>query len=205
MTHFMILPSDMQQSVDRLFQQLDQAYDRSAEQSGFICNGCRDNCCLTRFYHHTLIEVLSIQSGLRALSVDRRRRIRATAESVIQKMTELQRRREPISVMCPLNEKERCVLYQQRPMICRLHGIPHALRRPDGRILTGPGCDDFYRQCGRAAAAPLDRTPLYMAMADLERCLRERLNYRQKIKMTVAEIIMDGTFAESAQDWTKRR
>jgi hypothetical protein len=37
-----------------------------------------------------------------------------------------------------------------------------------------------------------------MAMADLEHRLRERLNYRQKIKMTVAEIIVDDTFAESA-------
>lgn len=91
------------------------------------------------------------------------------------------------------------MLYKQRPMICRLHGIPHALRRPDGRTRTGPGCDDYYRQCGPGAGAPLNRTPLYMAMADLERRLREKLNYREKIKMTVAEIIVDDTLAESAQ------
>jgi Fe-S-cluster containining protein len=194
----MILPSDMQHSVALLFQRLDQAYDRSAEQSGFACNGCRDNCCLTRFYHHTLIEVLSIHSGLRALPVDRRKRIGAAAEAAITKMNELQRRQEPVRVMCPLNEKERCVLYEQRPMICRLHGIPHALRRPDGRTQAGPGCDDFYRQCGHGTAAPLDRTPLYIAMADLEHRLREKLNYREKIKMTVAEIIIDDTFVESA-------
>jgi Fe-S-cluster containining protein len=194
----MILPADMHLSVARLFQRMDQAYDHSAGQSGFACNGCRSNCCQTRFYHHTLIEVLFIHSGLGALPVDRRRRIRAAAESAKTKMTERQRRREPIGVMCPLNEKERCVLYEQRPMICRLHGIPHVLRRPDGRTLTGPGCDDFYRQCGRVAVATLDRTPLYMAMADLEQRLREKLNFRHKIKMTVAEIIVDDTFAESA-------
>ncbi len=195
----MMLPSDMHHSVAHLFQRLDQAYHQSAEQSGFTCQGCQDNCCLTRFYHHTLIEALSIHSGLRALALDRKKRIRAAAESAIKKMTELQRRQEPVRVMCPLNEKERCVLYQQRPMICRLHGIPHALRRPDGRTQTGPGCDEFYRQCGRGDAAALDRTPLYLAMADLERRLRERLDYRQKIKMTVAEIIVDDTFADSAQ------
>jgi Fe-S-cluster containining protein len=190
----MILPSDMRLSVARLFQRMDQAYDHRAGQSGFVCNGCRSNCCLTLFYHHTLIEVLSIHTGLRALPADRRRRIRAAAESAKTKMTDLQRRQEPISVMCPLNEKERCVLYEQRPMICRLHGIPHVLRRPDGRTRTGPGCDDFYRQCGRGAVTPLDRTPLYRAMADLEHRLREKLNYHQKIKMTVAEIIVDDTF-----------
>ena len=32
------------------------------------------------------------------------------------------------------------------------------------------------------------------AMADLEHRLREKLNYHQKIKMTVAEIIVDDTF-----------
>jgi Fe-S-cluster containining protein len=198
MTRSMNLPSDMQHSVVRLFQQLDQAYDQSAEQAGFVCKGCQDNCCLTRFYHHTLIEVLYIQSGLRALPLDRRNRIRAAAESAIQKMNELQRRQEPLRVMCPLNEQERCVLYEQRPMICRLHGIPHALHRPDGQTLTGSGCDDFYRQCRRGDTAPLDRTPLYMALANLESRLREQLNYRHKIKMTVAEIIVDDTFAESA-------
>jgi Fe-S-cluster containining protein len=195
----MMLPSDMHHSAVRLFQRMDQAYDQSAEQSGFACKGCQDNCCLTRFHHHTLIEVLSIHSGLRALPVDRRRRIRWTAESVVRKTTELQQRREPVRVMCPLNEKERCVLYKHRPMICRLHGVPHVLRRPDGRIRRGPGCDDFYRQCGRGDAAVLDRTSLYMAMADLERRLRERLDYRQKIKMTVAEIIVDDTLADLGQ------
>jgi Fe-S-cluster containining protein len=200
----MMLTVDMQHVVSRLFQRLGRAYEQCAEQFGFACNGCRHNCCRTHFYHHTLIEALSIHSGLRELSVDQRRRIRAAAAVAIKKRTELQRRKESVSVMCPLNEKGRCVLYEQRPMICRLHGIPYALRRPDGRILTGPGCDDFYRQCGRGAGAPLDRTPLYMAMADLERCLRKTLSYRQKIKMTVAEIIVDDTFAASAQVLSNR-
>jgi Fe-S-cluster containining protein len=194
----MMLPSDMHRSVASLFQRMDQTYDHSAGQSGFKCNGCRDNCCLTRFYHHTLIEALSIHAGLRVLPAEQRRRIRAAAGVTITKMTEQQRLRKPISVMCPLNEKDRCVLYGQRPMICRLHGVPHALRQPDGRTRTSPGCNEFYRQCGRAGVILLDRTPLYQAMAGLEHRLRERLNYREKIKMTVAEIIVDGTFVESA-------
>jgi Fe-S-cluster containining protein len=190
----MILPHDMQPAVTLLFQRLDRAYDQNARAAGFACNGCRDNCCRTRFYHHTLIEVLSIQSGLRMLPADRSLRIRAAAEAALEKTTQQHRRREPVDVMCPLNENHRCVLYGQRPMICRLHGIPHVLRLPDGRTRTGPGCDDFYRQCGRGADPLLDRTPLYGAMADLEQRLRKRLNYHGKIKMTVAEIIVDDTF-----------
>jgi hypothetical protein len=96
----------------------------------------------------------------------------------------------PVRVMCPLNEQGRCAIYAHRPMICRLHGIPNTLRRPDGRILTGPGCDDFYLQCGASGGEPLDRTPLYTAMADLERRLRDRLGFKSKIKLTVARMIL---------------
>ena len=79
-------------------------------------------------------------------------------------------------------------------MICRLHGIAHRLKRPDGQIQTGPGCDDFYTQCGPSPKGQLDRTPLYVAMAQLEQQLRQETGYDQKIKMTIAEIIMDDGF-----------
>ena len=192
----MILPPEMQHSVARLFQRMDRAYDQCAAESGFVCEGCRDNCCLTRFYHHTLIEVLYLQWGLRALPAQRRQQIQAAAETSLKTTAEQQRNGEPVRVMCPLNEKGLCVLYVQRPMICRLHGIPHLLRRPDGLTRSGPGCDDFDRQCGSGDHVPLDRTPLYMEMADLERRLRSQLGYHQKIKMTVAEIILDDTFSD---------
>jgi Fe-S-cluster containining protein len=97
--------------------------------------------------------------------------------------------------MCPLNREGRCVLYAHRPMICRLHGIPHALRRPDGRVLTGPGCDDYAAQCGPVVKARLDRTPLYTAMAQVERELRQALGFEGKTKMTIAEMILDDRMA----------
>jgi len=45
--------------IDRLKQiytAMDRAYDRAADPYGFTCDGCADNCCRTRFYHHTVIE-----------------------------------------------------------------------------------------------------------------------------------------------------
>ena len=51
----MKIPGPFRQSVIYLFEQMDRAYDAAARNSGFVCNGCRDNCCLTRFYHHTLV------------------------------------------------------------------------------------------------------------------------------------------------------
>lgn len=186
----MMMPADIEHAVIRLFERMDRAYRACAGKSGFVCNGCRDNCCLTRFDHHTLIEVLQVRSGLRSLPRRQRRRIRASAESAGIEMADLQRRGAPVRVMCPLNENGRCVIYDRRPMICRLHGVPHLLRRPDGRMLSGPGCDDFYRQCGTSGGERLDRTPLYTAMAGLERRLRDLLDYRSRIKLTVAEMIV---------------
>ncbi len=89
---------------------------------------------------------------------------------------------------CPLWQDERCRLYAHRPMICRLHGLPHRLWRPDGVEQTGPGCDEFHRCCG-AAVQRLDRTPLYRQLALLEGELRQACGVRERIRMTGAEMI----------------
>jgi Fe-S-cluster containining protein len=186
----MKIPQELEAEVARLLARMDAAYDRAAEKAGFVCNGCEDNCCRTRFYHHTLMELLYLQSALAALPSHEHRRIRERALDAARRMEALERDGRPVRVMCPLNEQGRCILYAHRPMICRLHGIPNAMRRPDGRLLTGPGCDDYYIQCGQAGGDPLDRTPLYTAMADLERRLRSRLGFSGKIKLTVARMLL---------------
>jgi hypothetical protein len=186
----MIIPAEFEKEVVRLFAQMDAAYDRTAGKTGFVCSGCEDNCCRTRFYHHTLVEQLYLQSGLAGLPPPQQRGIRDRAQAAVRRMEMLERAGRPVRVMCPLNEQGRCVIYAQRPMICRLHGIPNTLRRPDGHVLAGPGCDDYYLQCGPSGGDPLDRTPLYVAMADLERRLRDRLGFNSKIKLTVARMIL---------------
>jgi Fe-S-cluster containining protein len=190
----MNIPKSLRPEVNRLFEQMGRAYDTAARASGFVCRGCRDNCCLTRFHHHTLLECLYIHHGLSRLVPERWGDVKKRAQKALDRMTELEHRGEPVRVMCPLNEDDRCMLYAHRPMICRLHGIPHALRRPDGRSQTGPGCDDFYAQCGNCEGDVLDRTPIYIAVADLERKLRQALGFGRKIKMTIAEIIINDCF-----------
>ena len=190
----MKIPSQHHRHAMDIFEQMDRAYDAAAKASGFVCNGCTDNCCMTRFYHHTLLEVLYLKAGLASLSPEGLAKVRGLAESVVAQTAELEKDDRPVRIMCPLNEADRCILYAHRPMICRLHGIAHTLRRPDGRIQTGPGCDDFYIQCGLSTEGLLDRTPLYVAMAKLERQLREELGFGRKIKMTIAEIILNDSF-----------
>jgi len=172
-----------------LFRRMEQAYDAAAAEYGFQCEGCEDNCCLTLFFHHTLLEYLYLYQGYAQLPAEERRRLQQAAGQVNRSLAKAEKAGESIRVMCPLNEDDRCTLYPYRPMICRLHGIPHEIRRPGGQATRGVGCGDFDRQCGDRLYIPFDRTPLYLEMAAMEKKLREELNYKEKARLTVAQII----------------
>jgi hypothetical protein len=177
------------QELAGVFERMDEAYGGAAGAHGFVCRGCEDNCCRTRFYHHTLGEYLYLRSGFSRMDASDRQRILLKAEQVLEQAALADAQGEPVSVMCPLNENDRCALYPYRPMICRLHGIPHRLRRPDGQQQVGPGCGDFDRQCGSSESVFLDRTPLYLALADLEKRLRRQSGFNARLRMTIAQML----------------
>ncbi|BBO76474.1 hypothetical protein DSCW_38910 [Desulfosarcina widdelii] len=179
-----------------LFEQMDAAYAAVAGQYGFQCNGCADNCCRTRFYHHTLIEYLYLMEGINALDADTAGETHLRARQVCEKMADADRQGKSFFMMCPLNRDEQCILYSCRPMICRLHGIPHELRRADGSVVKMPGCDAFFSQCrdrGKTDYIRFDRTPLYRQMAMLERELRLATGVDDPIKLTVAQMLATPT------------
>jgi hypothetical protein len=172
-----------------LFERMDEAYGRAGGAHGFVCCGCEENCCRTRFHHYTLCEYLYLRKGFSRLVESDRQRIAVKASRVMEAAAEADDQGRPAVAMCPLNENERCVLYAYRPMICRLHGIPHRLTLPDGRQQVGPGCADFDRQCGPADNVFLDRTPLYAGLADLEQRARRQSAFKGKLRMTIAQIL----------------
>ncbi len=171
-----------------VFHNIDKKYDEAAEYYGFKCQGCEDNCCKTRFYHYTHLEFFYVRKGLGSLSPEKQLFIEKAACDVVKTMNS---GNGDLRLMCPLNTDGKCVIYQFRPMICRLHGLPHEFNRPDGAVIQGKGCDAFYNECNEKDYFKLDRTPFYFKMANLEKELREKLRLTQKIKMTVAEMIVE--------------
>ncbi|MCB2147035.1 MAG: hypothetical protein KQI81_11210 [Deltaproteobacteria bacterium] len=179
--------------METLFNEMNRAYEAVAVQYGFVCNGCADNCCLTRFYHHTLLEYLYLVEGMCTLEPGIRQSINKQALTVSTGMADADRRGEALRIMCPLNRNERCILYPYRPMICRLHGIPHELQRPGGNLIKNPGCNAFFDQCrerGKTDYIRFDRTPFYRQMATLEQELRRETGYSDKIRLTIAHMLV---------------
>lgn len=179
--------------IDRLtvvFKNMDKAYQEAADYYQFHCTGCETSCCLTRFYHHTLLEYFFMVEGYRRLDHQKRLAIEERALDVCRKTDEADDNRLPVSIMCPLNVAGWCQTYDFRPMICRLHGIPHELHGSDGSVTQGRGCDTFYRLCSHKAPLILDRTPFYVDMANLEREFRQAAGVPIKMKMTIAQMIV---------------
>ena len=170
---------------------MDRRYDEAATHYGFICRGCKDNCCRTKFYHHTYLECLYLKEGFDTLSEDHQHTVLNRAKAVRDAHAIADRKGIVSREMCPFNVGNRCLLYSHRPMICRLHGIPHELNRPDGRVTQGPGCGEFDTRCENKGYVPFDRTPHYRRLAKLEGELRRRVAFGRKIRMTVAEMVMD--------------
>ena len=173
-----------------IYASMDLKYSEAAAYYGFNCTGCEDNCCLTRFYHHTVLEYLYILEGLHNLDPEKQTEIKARALKVRRKSVEADRKGKLVQHMCPLNSGGKCTLYSSRPMICRLHGIPHELHSPGRNITHGPGCEAFSKCCSEKDYYRFDRTPFYVKMASLEKELKLAAGITTKVKMTVADMLV---------------
>ena len=177
--------------LEEIYAHMDKKYNQAAEYYSFTCTGCLDNCCLTRFYHHTLLEYLYIKKGFSNLNADIRSDGKTKALAVLKLTAEADKNKKTARVMCPLNLDGLCLIYHFRPMICRLHGISHELNIPGRGINRSPGCDDFMKLCNSKEYYKFDRTPFYIKMAALEKDLKEAAGITQKTKMTIAEMIIN--------------
>ena len=167
---------------------MDSAWDAVAQKYGFECNGCSDNCCQSLFYHHTHVEKAYLNHGLKHLATEKQKIILRRAADYVKITFQSHGHGHSKKIMCPANEDGKCLLYPYRPMICRLHGLPHELSRPGSAPVKGPGCD-----AGNFTAynyIPFDRTPFYRQMARIEMQFQTSTQQSGRIKETIAQMLL---------------
>lgn len=173
-----------------IYVSIDEKYQEAANHYGFQCSGCDENCCMTHFYHHTHIEFFYIVKGFKTLSSGIKKDILSQATLVQERIEKDNSRTEPSRLMCPLNIKGKCVVYKHRPMICRMHGIPHELKKPGAPVHYGKGCKLFTENHINKDYFSFDRTPFYFQLARLERELKEKICLKEKFKKTIAQMLV---------------
>jgi len=173
-----------------IFASMDSKYKEAADYYGFNCTGCEESCCLTRFYHHTLLEYFYLHEGFKTLDQEQQNQIKHKAAEVCRQTDLADEKDQPVRLMCPLNCDGRCVLYSYRPMICRLFGIPHELQQPGTEVAHRPGCGVFSEHCLDKGYFKFNRTPFFIEMAKMEMELKQTVEITQKIKLTVADMVI---------------
>jgi len=180
-----------------LYAHMDAAYAASAQAIGLSCQGCADSCCETLFRHHTYVEWVELAQGFAALPPARQAEMREQAESYLrihQNALPGTRPRVPCPASVMAEGSLVCGLYEHRPMVCRLHGVPNVLVRPGGQQSAFPGCDRAQNLAKTCEPALLDRTPLLSELARLEMDLlgQGRMGRLPRVDLTIAEMLLMG-------------
>jgi len=171
---------------------MDRTYSEAAAFYDFDCQGCQDICCTTYFFHYTIAEYLYLLQGFRAFE-------ESIKEGIWERAMNMCDPSKRDNYLCPLNLRGRCLLYPYRTMICRLHGLPFEVQRPDGQREEGPGCPRFENERTRTGLPyrRIGRTPFYTDLVNLEREIRAEVPHFRRFKKTIAEMIRDGGKKES--------
>lgn len=187
------LTPELSKRLAEVYRKIQTEYDKVASQVGLTCTGCPDNCCDSYFLHYTYAEWAYLWEGLRDLDEDIRNEIIERSKQYITESQSSIAQGERPQIMCPLNLDERCTLYLHRLMICRLHGIPATMTRPDGKTLRFPGCFRCQEITEAENGPAMDRSGLLREVAAIEsELLGGKRHLFPKVKRTIAEMIAGG-------------
>ena len=194
-----LLTPAMSRELADIYSAMQRQYETVSGKIGLTCSGCPSNCCDSYFLHYSYAEWAYLWEGLRALDDDTIDLIMTRSQEYVQESSKSLAKGNRPQLMCPLlNVDGLCSLYSNRLMICRLHGIPAAMTRPDGQTLKFPGCfrcqeiiHEKYQQEGDVPY--MNRTELLRKIAALEsELLGGRRHLFPKVKKTIAEMIANG-------------
>ncbi len=193
-----LLNRALSEEIREIYAEMAGQYDVVARRLHFSCDGCPDNCCDSFFLHHTYAEWAYLFQGFRELGSERQDDLLGRCRQYVLGCNAAQAKGERPQLMCPLNEAGRCTLYAHRLMVCRTHGVPAVMQRPDGKRLHFPGCfrcqEIVKKKFVHDSQAPrVQRTPLLQRLVSLERGLMgEKLHLYPRVKLTIAQMLLDG-------------
>lgn len=181
--------------MEEIYNEMEAAYDLVAKDLRFGCQGCTDNCCDSYFLHHTYAEWSYLWLGIDELSRQKQKEVLEKAHAyIIAAETAMQQGERP-QVMCPLNENGLCMVYKYRLMVCRTHGVPAQITRPDGKTISFPGCFRCQEQVKKNGGSPpvVERTAMLTKLAFLEQeYLENKRHLYPRVKLTIAEMLVKG-------------
>lgn len=196
-----LTPKAAYRKLASIYDRMVAQYGEAADAIGMKCDGCHDNCCLSFFQHHTYVEWAYMWEGLKQLPADQFEAIKEKAQQYVDEAQVALNRGERPHIMCPLNiDKNQgiCGLYKHRLMICRMHGVPNMLIKPNGQQIQFPGCyrcqelTEEYEKDGKQAPV-VNRTALYKDLVMLEmQFVGKNLRNLPKVDHTIAEMIVLG-------------
>ncbi|MBM9615955.1 hypothetical protein JWJ90_16925 [Desulfobulbus rhabdoformis] len=194
----LFLPPELSCEIGEIYESMVADYDEVAQAIGLTCMGCPDNCCDSYFLHYTYCEWAYLWEGIRKLDDAQIDRIVKRSRDYVEQSRAMIARQERPQIMCPLCDDGLCSVYSHRLLVCRTHGVPATLTRPDGKQMRFPGCfrcqeivQEKYKQ--ETDAPAMERTVLFQRLAQLEaRFLGDRRGKVPRIKQTIAEMIVNG-------------
>ena len=182
--------------LEEIYRELEEEYCRVAGELNFSCQGCPDNCCDSYFLHHTYSEWMYLHRGFSSLPEERREILLQRARDYLHASQRAETEGRRPQEMCPLNEEGRCILYHHRLLVCRTHGVPARLVRPDGKRLDFPGCfrcQEVVTSQSPGEGVMVDRTPWLRRLALLEgEVLDGKRHLLPKMRKTIAEMLLQG-------------
>lgn len=179
-----------------VYNELQQEYERVATELEFTCKGCPDNCCDSYFLHYTYLEWAYLWEGIRQLQPEAQENLQKRAQEYLLASKKALNEGERPQLMCPLNEEGLCTLYEHRLLVCRTHGVPATITRPDGKSMNFPGCfrcQEIVENKDLDSPPFVQRTKCLRRLAMLEQeLLLDKRHLLPKVKLTIAEMIVNG-------------
>lgn len=191
-----VLSKSLRLRLTEVYKELQQEYERVAVELNFSCTGCPDNCCDSYFLHYTYLEWAYLWEGIRRLDPEMQNKIQERANKYYLESKNVLEKGERPQFMCPLNEAGLCTLYENRLLVCRTHGVPATISRPDGKLMQFPGCfrcQELVDEKEVDSPPYVERTKLLRKLAMLEQeLLMDKRHLLPKVKLSIAEMIIKG-------------